>query len=331
MGKHREIIDHDQIFKTLLKEFFAEFMQLFLPEIARKIDFSKIEFLEKEFFTDINDGRKKLLDLVIKVQLVNGTEEYILIHTEFESKKPSTLEFPKRMFKYFCQLFLRFGKPVIPIVIFTDDHRWRTEFPDSYSIEFNNKCYLKYYYHSIKLKHYNWRKFLDSNNPLAYALMAKMDYAKSERVKLKADFLRLILKAEINSAKQSILVDFIENYVRLTSKEQQVFETLVTNEEDYIEVIKMMTVYEARGIEQGMQQGIEQGMQQGMQQGIQQGIQQGAIEIAQKDVIEVLILRFKTIPVAIKKKIERCESLNDLKLLHRQAVLINNINELKLS
>ena len=315
MSSQRESIDHDQIFKTLLKEFFAEFMQLFLPEIAEKIDFSKVEFLEKEFFTDINAGRKKLLDLVIKVQLLNGTEEYILIHTEFESKKPDAKEFPKRMFKYFCQLFLRFGKPIIPIVIFTDDHRWRTEFPDSYSIEFNEKCYLEYYYHSIKLKHYNWRKFLDSNNPLAYALMAKMDYDKNERVKLKADFLRLILKAEINPAKQSILVDFIENYVKLTGKEQQIFESLVTNEEDYTEVIKMMTVYEARGLEQGMQQ----------------GMQQGAIEIAQKDVLEVLMLRFKVVAPAINKVIKSCDNLNELKQLHRQAVLINAISELKLS
>jgi hypothetical protein len=49
--------------------------------------------------------------------------------------------------------------------------------------------------------------------------MAKMDYSQSERVRLKADFLRLILQAEINHGRRSILVDFVENYVKLNTKE----------------------------------------------------------------------------------------------------------------
>ena len=78
-------LKHDQIFKTLIKEFFQEFMFSFLPDIAEEIDFKSTEFLEQEFFTDINRGRKKLLDLVAKVRLKTGEEEFVLIHTEFES------------------------------------------------------------------------------------------------------------------------------------------------------------------------------------------------------------------------------------------------------
>ena len=90
MDNTAEKINHDQIFKTLIKEFFEEFMELFLPEVGKEIDFKQVEFLEQEFFTDINHGRKKLLDLVAKVKLLNGNEEYILIHTEFESRKPNS-------------------------------------------------------------------------------------------------------------------------------------------------------------------------------------------------------------------------------------------------
>jgi len=92
--------------------------------------------------------------------------------------------------------------------------------PDTYQLKFKDKEYLKYCYHSIKLKHYDWRQFLNNNNPLAYALMAKMDYSKSKRIRLKAYFLRLILQAEINHARQSILIDFVENYVKLSDKEK---------------------------------------------------------------------------------------------------------------
>ena len=54
-----------------------------------------------------------------------------------------------------------------------------------------------------------------------------MDYNRKERVRLKADFLRLALRAEINSTRKTILVDFIESYVRLNSGEQKLFEATV--------------------------------------------------------------------------------------------------------
>jgi len=138
--------------------------------------------------------------------------------------------------------------------------------------------------------------------------MAKMDYSKSERVKLKADFLRLILQSEINPARQSILIDFVENYVRLNSKEQQLFEETV-QKENIQEVLDMITVYEERGIEKG--------------------IQQGAIQNAKQNVLEVLNLRFSSVPYLVKEKIEYCDDLNTLKKLLRQAALINSIDQLK--
>ena len=301
--------DHDQIFKTLLKEFFSEFIELFLPHVASEIDFDSVEFLEQEFFTDINNGRKRLLDLVAKVKLKNGGEEYILIHTELESTKPNSKEFPARMFKYFCQLFLRFGKPVIPIVVFTDDHKWRTNVPDTFSISFNDKEYLRYCYHSIKLKRYNWADFLKQSNPLAFALMAKMDYSKADRVKLKADFLRLILKADFNKARQSMLLEFVENYIKLSKNEQSDFEELIDKKE-YVEVAKMVTVYEERGINNG----IEQGMQKGMQ------------KTAHDAVLEVLEVRFGDVPLWVRDKIENCLDLIKLKQYHRSSILIESID-----
>ena len=68
-------LDHDQIFKTLIENFFQEFMELFLPEQAMEIDFGRIEFLEQEIFTDVTGGRRKQLDLVVKAGLRDEDEE----------------------------------------------------------------------------------------------------------------------------------------------------------------------------------------------------------------------------------------------------------------
>ena len=241
-------------------------MELFFPDISERIDFNHVEFLDKKHYTDTKRGRHRYMDLVVKVKIIDGGEEYILIHTEFESSRPKRF-FPERMFKYYCQLYLRNGLPVIPIVVFSDDAKWRKMPPQRFTIEFNNKRYLDFFYHSIKLKNMDWKLFLKQNNPLAYALMSKMDLDKKQRAKLKADFLRLAIGCEVNPARESLLVDFIENYIKLNSKEQEEFDTLVKSDEVYEEVIKMMTVYEERGVNKGRQQGMQQGRQQGLAEG----------------------------------------------------------------
>ena len=72
-------IDHDQIFKNLIEAFFREFMQLFFASIAEQIDFSTVEFLRKEYFTDVQLGKRRAMDLVVKVRLVNGQVRFVLI------------------------------------------------------------------------------------------------------------------------------------------------------------------------------------------------------------------------------------------------------------
>jgi hypothetical protein len=37
------VSDHDQRFKVLLKEFFAEFLTLFFPQQAARFDFGRLE------------------------------------------------------------------------------------------------------------------------------------------------------------------------------------------------------------------------------------------------------------------------------------------------
>ena len=46
-----ERIDHDQLFKLLLTEFFLEFIALFFPQLAQEIEPGSIEFLDKELVT----------------------------------------------------------------------------------------------------------------------------------------------------------------------------------------------------------------------------------------------------------------------------------------
>ena len=67
----------DQLFKELIQEFFREFMELFYPDIAARLDFGTVSFLDKERFTDLPEGVRREADLVAQVQTKTGEPELI--------------------------------------------------------------------------------------------------------------------------------------------------------------------------------------------------------------------------------------------------------------
>ena len=138
-------MDHDQSFKRLLTAFFREFMEMFLPAEANAIDFDHVTFLDKEYFTDTSDGRRKQLDLVVQAGLNGGGEEFILVHVEFESRKER--DFPRRMHEYYMQLALRYRKPIIPMAVFADQAVWRKPIADVYEVRFLDRVYVHFHYH----------------------------------------------------------------------------------------------------------------------------------------------------------------------------------------
>ena len=60
-------MSHDQLFKELLQAFFREFMELFYLDVAARLDFSRVSFLDKETFTDFPQGDQREADIVAQV------------------------------------------------------------------------------------------------------------------------------------------------------------------------------------------------------------------------------------------------------------------------
>jgi hypothetical protein len=242
------------------------------------------------------------------------------------------------MFQYFCQLFLRYDTRIVPIAVFTDDARWKTPVPDHFELRVANATVMQFAYRLIKLRNLDYRQYLDSNNPLAYGLMAKMDYNRQERVRLKADFLRWILKFPLDPARRNLLVEFVETYVPLAGQEQTQFQQLVHGDNQYQQVQQMITSYEKEGIKKGIQQGKQEGIKEGIQQGIEEGIQQGIKEGInegqkkgkQEAVILVLEKKFGKVSAAAQRKIRRIESAEQLESLLVAALDARSIKDLPL-
>src|SRR5947209_2331830 len=61
------LMDHDQLFKTLLRTFFLEFFELFFPDWAARFDFTRIEWQDKELFLDPPRGETRRIDLLARL------------------------------------------------------------------------------------------------------------------------------------------------------------------------------------------------------------------------------------------------------------------------
>jgi len=246
------MIDHDRLFKELISTFFVEFLDLFLPQVVSQIDRDSIQFLPQEVFNDVTSGEKKEIDLLAQVKY-QQQETYFLIHIENQSYSQS--EFAKRMFKYFARLHEKYDLPIYPVVIFSFDEPKRPE-PQNYRVTFSDLNVLDFNFAAIQLNQLSWRDYLTQQNPVAAALMAKMNIPTSERPQVKAECLRLLTTLRLNPAKMQLISGFVDVYLNLNSAEEEVFKATadtmgLTNEEVYMEVV---TSRERKGRQEAQEQ-----------------------------------------------------------------------------
>ncbi|MCC5602462.1 Rpn family recombination-promoting nuclease/putative transposase [Nostoc favosum] len=241
------MIDHDRLFKELISTFFVEFLDLFLPQVASQIDRDSIQFLSQDVFTDVTSGEKKEIDLLAQVRY-QQQETCFLIHVENQSYTES--EFAKRMFKYFARLHEKYDLPIYPVVIFSFDEPKRAE-PQNYRVTFPDLKVLEFQFAAIQLNRLSWRDFLTQHNPVAAALMAKMNIAVSERPQVKAECLRLLTTLRLDPARMQLISGFVDTYLRLDDTEKQVFQAAISTMglDEREEVMEIVTSWQQEGAE----------------------------------------------------------------------------------
>lgn len=243
------MIDHDQLFKELLSTFFLEFLELFYPRLAEKIERDTVKFLPQEYFVDLTIGEKQIIDLLAEVKLA-GQDAGILIHIEAQSTTQA--DFDRRMFFYFARLYQKYLRKVYPIVLFSFDRPLR-QAPHTHRVEIDDFKILEFNFASIQLNRLNWRDYLTQKNPVAAALMAKMKIEPEERPKVKAECLRLLATLKLNPAKTQLISGFVDTYLKLNAQDEAQFTATISRMEisEREDVMQIVTSWMEQGIEQG--------------------------------------------------------------------------------
>ena len=106
----------DQLFKTILKGLLQDFLELFFPEAAARLDFENLRFVDKEVFANVPEGEVRQADIVAQLETRDGEPELVLVHVEVQAEPKG--DFPRRMFEYYALLRLQYGLPVFPIALY---------------------------------------------------------------------------------------------------------------------------------------------------------------------------------------------------------------------
>lgn len=271
-----QYIHHDQLFKQLIHTFFAEFLEEFFPEVHHHIDLSLIRPLSEEMFTDLIEGDSRRADIVIETKL-KGENTLLIIHVEPQSYGQKG--FHERMYHYFSMLYNKYRKPILPIAIFSYNEK-RYE-PNEFTIYFPFFHVLTFQFLKLELRKLNWRHYIHSNNPVTAALLSKMGYTEREKVQVKKEFLRMLVKMEINPAKTELINGFFETYLSLDNKE----------EKELMEEIKQLNQEEAEQILKLPNSWIEKGLKEGLKEGKMKEKRKMALEMVKEGLATDLITR----------------------------------------
>jgi hypothetical protein len=308
--------DHDRLFKELLTTFFFEFLDLFFPRLAAQADRESIEFLSQELFPDLLDGAEYRADILVKARF-KGQDACFLIHVEHQSEAPAT--FPRRFFRYFSAIFQKHGLSVYPIVVYSHDAPNKPQ-PGVYKIDFPDGEVLRFRYRVVQLNRLPWRRFVDSRNPAASALMAKMKVAERDRPKVKAECLRLMVTLRLDPVRMRLIAGFVDTYLRLNQAEEERFHREMGGAKWSVKereaVVEIVTSWEQRGIEKGLAQGIEIGRQAGQ------------VEALRAALIDVLGWRFGDLDESLTVRLAAIDSVERLRALTHQALTAGSIREL---
>ncbi len=245
---------HDQLFKAVLEKFLKDFLELFFPDVAERLDFGTVRFLDKELPMDFPRGTTREVDVVARLETHQGEPEIVLVHVEVQSRPEK--DFARRMFEYSALLWLRDQTPIFPVVLYLQGGKGLTD--EEYRLSLFGRELFRFRYASVGLAHLRAEEYLKKGS-LGAGLAALMARKKAgDPVVLRTDMERRVAASGLDEARKFLLFDVIETYFELSDDERERYETLISRRE-YRTVLEEKLTYSDRMREKFREEGLIEG------------------------------------------------------------------------
>jgi len=156
-------------------------------------------------------------------------------------------------------------------------------------------------------------EYLARPEPLAWAFAAVMRPDRWSRAELKIECLRRIAEAHLPALHEHLLANWVETYLQLAGRDAADFEklrALATNRE-----IKSMQMTWAEKMEKEY---TEKGRREG-------------VRSLREVVLELLGQRFGEVPVKVKRKVQKIDSMDRLTEMAKKVLVVQSLDEMGLS
>jgi len=263
----------DILWKMIIQKFFNHFLAVFKPDLLRYIILEKTIFLDKELLSITGKQKKGIVDVLAKVYLKNGNEEYVLFHIEVQGSKD--INFDERMFRYFIRIWDRHLKPVSSLALLIDRAKNQKV----------NKCYeiksfgtsVVYRYTIYDINKLGYEDCISSKNPVKVAI-ATLIKSEEPKWKVKAEVILRLNKLGLSHEEINLLVTFTSRLLPLGKRNLEKFNKYM--KENQKEVYMIITEWEEKGLKKGKRIGRQEGKKEGRQEGRQEGKKERDYEFA---------------------------------------------------
>jgi predicted transposase/invertase (TIGR01784 family) len=266
---------NDILLKSAFEEAFPDLLRFYFEGADRIFDIERgFEFLDKELnelFPDLEKkGGSRVADMLVKTFLLNGKEEWVLVHLEIQGEGVDRFAF--RMFQYWYRIYDRYGVDIAALVVFTGGKKQSQ--PNYFHKDFLGTEIL-YKYNTYHILDNSEAELLAMNNPFALIVLAAQKalligkIPEEELGEQRLTIARALIQSKkYNNQQISRFLYFLKTFIRIENPEINInFEKHIelltgkTTAMGIIETIKMLAKEE--GIEEGMEKGIEKGIEKG--------------------------------------------------------------------
>ncbi|MCB0063171.1 MAG: hypothetical protein KDE19_13700 [Caldilineaceae bacterium] len=200
---------HDRLFKEFLYRFLPDFLWIFFPAEAERLNFSTLRFLDKELIINFSGQELRITDIVAEVATWEGDTETIILHVEIEGRDKASL--PQRMSEYYTLLRIIRQRPVLPLALVllpgTDGLAWQR-----YEERIFGHTVLNFYYGQVGLRDLSGPQYLLENSPVAAALTVLMQAEGQSPALIKLEALEKVAGSALSDGDKLFLFEFMNTY-----------------------------------------------------------------------------------------------------------------------
>jgi len=312
-------LNHDSPWKVTVEKLTRSLLEVTFPEVAAGIDWSvQPESLEQELheITPASEIGAKRVDKLLKVRLLNGTDQWLYLHIEVQMHYDPDL--PKRLFIYHYRIFDRYGVSPLTLVILGDPSRkWR---PTSYHYQ-SLGCGITFRF--LICKTIDFEGKLDDpryrHQKALFIIAAHLGTQQYRHNPQQLSAYRLELTVKFHNEGYSLsdnhllhhLIDWLiplPDDLKLQFRKQ-----LQQRLPD--KTMPHITLFEELALKEGLEKGLVDGRQEGL------------LQNAREAILDVLDTRFGHVPDAVREQVNALCSELTLKDLLRRAARVPSLDE----